>query len=66
MTNEDIKNDLRLSPNDMKKLGYRVIDMIVEHMDSIQDKPVTKKSDSQTLEKFLNEPLPEKGIILIF
>lgn len=62
MTNEDIKNDLRLSPNDMKKLGYRVIDMIVEHMDSIQDKPVAKKSNSQTLENFLNDPLPEQGI----
>ncbi|MBO1514358.1 pyridoxal phosphate-dependent decarboxylase family protein [Metabacillus bambusae] len=61
MTNEDVNNDLRLSPKDMKELGYRVIDMIVEHMESLQDKPIAKKTDFQILEKLRNESIPEHG-----
>ena len=62
MTKEDLNNELRLSPNEMKELGYRVIDMIVEHMDTIQDKPVAKKPSPQNLKGLLYEPLPNKGI----
>ncbi len=45
----------------MRNLGYRVVDMIVEHYETLRDKPVTRVADRPTLELLLREPIPEMG-----
>ncbi|MCI0525359.1 MAG: decarboxylase, partial [Acidobacteria bacterium] len=43
----------------MRSLGYRIIDLIVEHFDSLASKPVMRVSPRIELETRLREPLPE-------
>jgi len=45
----------------MRALGYRVIDMLVEHFETLPEKPVTRKADRASLEGRLRETLPEQG-----
>ena len=52
---------LNLSREDMRALGYRVIDMLVEHFQELPEKPVTRKADRPTLEARLREAIPEHG-----
>ena len=53
---------LSLDPEEMRVLGYRVVDFLIEHFTSLPDKPVTRKADRSTLEALLREPLPESGV----
>jgi aromatic-L-amino-acid decarboxylase len=52
---------LSLSREEMRMLGYRVIDMLVEHFETLPEKPVTRKADRSTLEARLGEVLPDQG-----
>jgi aromatic-L-amino-acid decarboxylase len=52
---------LELSGEEMRALGYRVVDILVEHFEQLRDKPVTRRADRATLEKQLREALPEQG-----
>ena len=52
---------LSLSRDEMRALGYRVVDMLVEHFEGLREKRVTNKLDRATLEELLREPMPEKG-----
>jgi aromatic-L-amino-acid decarboxylase len=52
---------LNLPREDMRALGYRVVDMLVEHFEELPEKPVTRKADRPTLETRLREALPEHG-----
>lgn len=52
---------LRLSGDEMRKLGYQVIDALVEHFEELPDKPVTRNANRPALEERLREPMPEKG-----
>lgn len=52
---------LSLSSEEMRDLGYRIIDILVEHFEQLPGKPVTRKMDRPSLEVRLREPLPEKG-----
>ncbi|MCI0668673.1 MAG: aminotransferase class V-fold PLP-dependent enzyme [Methylococcaceae bacterium] len=54
-------NPLHLSADQMRALGYRVIDLIVDHFESLRDKPVTRFADRAFLEQRLREPIPEHG-----
>jgi aromatic-L-amino-acid decarboxylase len=45
----------------MRELGYRVIDMIVEHRAGIRDKPVGRRRTRAELNLVLGEALPESG-----
>ncbi|HSR31374.1 MAG TPA: aminotransferase class V-fold PLP-dependent enzyme, partial [Anaerolineae bacterium] len=53
---------LELSREEMRTLGYRVIDMLVEHSCQLSQKPVTRKASRQELERLLREPLPGNGV----
>ncbi|MFC2029929.1 pyridoxal phosphate-dependent decarboxylase family protein [Chloroflexota bacterium] len=55
------RTPLCLSPEEMRALGYQVIDLLVEHFDSLPEKQVTRKADRETLESRLREPLPQHG-----
>lgn len=64
MESEDIDGSptpLEMSPEEMRKLGYRVIEMIIEHFERLRDKPVTRVADRRQLEQRLREAIPEKG-----
>src|SRR5215470_14437916 len=52
---------LELSSDEMREIGYKVVDMLVEHFEQLRDKPVTRKASRPALEKRLREPLPEKA-----
>jgi aromatic-L-amino-acid decarboxylase len=52
---------LTLSREEMRALGYRVVDLLVEHFSALPDKPVTRKADRATMEARLREPVPEGG-----
>jgi glutamate/tyrosine decarboxylase-like PLP-dependent enzyme len=52
---------LELAPEEMRTLGYSVIDMLVDHVGQLSQKPVTRKESREELERLLREPLPEDG-----
>ncbi|MBA4494513.1 pyridoxal phosphate-dependent decarboxylase family protein [Paenactinomyces guangxiensis] len=53
---------LHLTPEEMREMGYQVVDRIVNHICQLPDKPVTRNSSPSQLEKALGEPLPEQGL----
>ncbi len=56
------RDSLQLSPEEMRTVGYQMVDILVEHFESLQDKSVTRRADRAALEKQLREPLPERGM----
>jgi aromatic-L-amino-acid decarboxylase len=56
------RSRLSLSPEEMRALGYRVIDMLVAHFQELPNKPVTRKGKRHDLEVRLREPVPEAGM----
>jgi glutamate/tyrosine decarboxylase-like PLP-dependent enzyme len=52
---------LQLSAEEMRALGYHVVDIIIEHFESLRGKPVAHKVDKTRLKKRLLCPLPRKG-----
>ena len=54
-------SSLQLSKEEMQKLGYRVVDVLVEHFEDLPNKPVTRRADRQTLDRELRKPPPEEG-----
>jgi glutamate/tyrosine decarboxylase-like PLP-dependent enzyme len=45
----------------MRTLGYRVIDLLVDHFAEMRHEPVIRHGDRPTLEALLREPIPEEG-----
>ena len=62
MRENDELGRLSLSAEQMRKLGYRVIDMLVEHFDRLPSKHVTTVASRRALEEKLREPIPERGV----
>lgn len=52
---------LQLSPEAMRALGYRVVDMLVDHYTGIADRPVGRQAERAEMEALLREPAPEEG-----
>ncbi len=50
---------LRLSADEMRRIGYRVIDEIVDHFQNVAEKPAMNLSSRRDLETRLREALPE-------
>jgi glutamate/tyrosine decarboxylase-like PLP-dependent enzyme len=57
--NKSNQSKLQLTQEEMRQLGYRVVDQIVEHFESLGGKPVMRVSPRIELEAKLREPLPE-------
>jgi glutamate/tyrosine decarboxylase-like PLP-dependent enzyme len=55
-----LDNQLQLTREEMRDLGYRIVDRIVEHFDALASKPVMRVSPRTELESKLREPLPEQ------
>lgn len=53
--------NLSLNKDEMKQLGYRAVDMLVEHLDSLSEKKVSNIKSRRELETLLEEPVPQQG-----
>lgn len=51
---------LELSPEDMRRLGYGVVDLLVAHYSGLASGPVGRKGGRGELEALLREPVPEQ------
>lgn len=45
----------------MRELGYRVVDLIVDHVARIREEPAVRRGTRTELEAALREPIPESG-----
>lgn len=52
---------LQLDAEEMRAVGYRIIDLIVERHRTLPDQPATRKESPPELSRRLHEPLPERG-----
>ncbi len=50
---------LELEPDGMRRMGYEVIDLLVDHFQQLADKPATRHVDRQTLKSTLLNVPPE-------
>jgi glutamate/tyrosine decarboxylase-like PLP-dependent enzyme len=54
------KSKLELTGEEMRSLGYHIVDQIVEHFETLETKPVMRVTPRAELEAELREPLPEE------
>lgn len=59
MTDDIDLQTLSMDPQRMRELGYRIVDMIVDHHHALAHKPVTSHADRASLTSLLHEPPPE-------
>ena len=52
---------LELSPDEMRALGYRAVDMMVDHLAALADEPVFGTAARAEMEARLREPPPAQG-----
>ena len=56
MLGEQDANPLAMTPEEMRQLGYRAIDMVVEHLASLEEKSTTRKlTGAEASERFGDE-----------
>jgi aromatic-L-amino-acid decarboxylase len=58
---EESRSTLELSSDEMRGMGYKVVDMLVEHFEQARDLPVTRMASRAEMEQRLGEPPPEQG-----
>ena len=56
------KQALEFSSDEMREIGYQIIDMLVDYHDGRAEKPVVEALDVDMLEAILREPLPRSGM----
>lgn len=52
---------LQLDPETMRQVGYRVVDMIVEHFSTLRQVPLGRRGERAELARRLQEPIPQQG-----
>ncbi|MCY3917930.1 MAG: pyridoxal-dependent decarboxylase [Chloroflexi bacterium] len=62
MSESSSRQALAFSRDEMREIGYRVIDMLVDYHDGRAEKPVVEALDLEMLEAILREPLPRAGM----
>ena len=55
------RDQIKLDAEDMREMGYRIIDMLVDYNGAQAQFPVTRALDQVTFDEILSEPLPENG-----
>lgn len=53
-----MSENLSLSKEEMKRLGYRAVDLLIDHLSSLPEKKVSNTKSRNELEDLLGEPLP--------
>ena len=61
MRSSNPRDQLKLSANEMREMGYRIIDMLVDYTGAQAQFPVTRALDHATFDEILEEPLPDDG-----
>ena len=61
MRSSNPRDQLKLHSDEMREMGYRIIDMLVDYTGAQAQFPVTRALDHATFEEILDEPLPEAG-----
>ena len=61
MRSNNPRDQLKLNAEEMREMGYRIIDMLVDYTGAQSQFPVTRALDHATFEEILTEPLPEAG-----
>lgn len=56
-----MSENLQLSVEEMRQLGYQAVDLIIDHMNHLKSKPVSETIDSDILRNKLTESIPENG-----
>lgn len=54
-------SDLDLTPDEFRRLGYRVVDMIAEYYAAIDSLPVFPQRTSEEVAQLFDEPIPAEG-----
>jgi glutamate/tyrosine decarboxylase-like PLP-dependent enzyme len=57
----DRRDELWLDAERMRELGYRTVDMLVEHLSAIRSDELVRAASREELEQRLHEPPPEEG-----
>lgn len=57
---DDTPETLELPAEEIRKLGYRIVDLLVERAATLPDRPVTGWGDRGQLEALFREPAPER------
>jgi hypothetical protein len=52
-------SSLSLPEERMRELGYRVVDLVVDHFARLADEPAARRGSRSDLEAALSEPIPE-------
>jgi len=61
MRSSNPRDQLKLGAEEMREMGYRIIDMLVDYTGAQAQFPVTRALDHATFDEILEEPLPEGG-----
>ncbi len=61
MTTDTSHQSLDPDPEEMRRLGYRAVDLAVEWMQQLDTAPVARMPRSEVLEPLVAEPLPRTG-----
>lgn len=56
-----MSKNLQLSTHEMRQFGYQAVDLIIDHMTHLKNKPVSETIDHDTLRNKLTESIPEMG-----
>ena len=56
------RNPLELSPDEMRRLGYRAVDLLVERIAGLGDGPAWRGATRAEMEERLREPPPEEPV----
>lgn len=59
--NSSPREQLDLSPDEMRELGYRVVDRLVDHLETLPDQSAGRQARRKEMEEQFNEPLPMEG-----
>ncbi len=54
-----MNDPLGLDPETMRRLGYQTVDMLVDRLTAVAERPVIRRADRPEMERRLREPPPE-------
>ncbi len=61
-TEGEVTKGLEMPPQEMRRLGYRVVDQLVERWEKLRDGPAWEGGSRRDLEPLLAEDPPEEGV----
>lgn len=59
---DELQGGLEMAPQEMRRLGYQVVDRIVERWENLRDGPAWEGGSRRELEPLLSEDPPEEGV----